>query len=279
MTSIRTVTLPDGTAVPALGQGTWRMGEDPSRRAQEVAALQLGCDLGMVLIDTAEMYGDGGAEKIVGEALRGRRDEVFLVSKAYPHHGSEEGLARACERSLKRLGTDRLDLYLLHWRGSVPLEETLAGFAALREQGKILRWGVSNFDVEDMDELWSLAGGEGCATDQVLYNIEERGPDYDLLPALERRRVPLMAYSPLGQGSVPDHALAEIAARHEASPHQIALAFCLRRPDVIAIPKAGRAAHLRAIRAAADIRLDEADLARLDALFPPPDRKRPLAMI
>ncbi|MFN3688651.1 aldo/keto reductase [Salinarimonas sp.] len=276
---MREVLLPDGTRVPALGQGTWRMGEDPRRRADEARALRAGLDLGMTLVDTAEMYGEGGAEEVVGEAIAGRREEVFLVSKAYPHNASRQGLARACERSLARLRTDRLDLYLLHWRGSVPLAETIAGFEDLVAAGKILRFGVSNFDADDMEELWSLPGGGACATNQVLYNVEERGPEFDLLPAQAARCVPLMAYSPVGQGRVPEAGLADIAARHGATPHAIALAFVLRRPDVIAIPKAARLAHLEENRAALDLVLTAEDLAALDARFPPPTRKRPLSMI
>ncbi|WP_029032950.1 aldo/keto reductase [Salinarimonas rosea] len=279
MPAIRTVTLPDGTPVPALGQGTWRMGEDRSRRADEVRALRLGLDLGMTLVDTAEMYGSGGAEEVVGEAIDGRRDAVFLVSKVYPHNADREGVRAACARSLARLGVERLDLYLLHWRGDVPLSETLAGFRDLLEEGRIARFGVSNFDTEDMEELWGLPGGEACATNQVLYNVTERGPEYDLLPALRARGVPMMAYSPVGQGSLPERALAGIAEKHGASPHRVALAFVLSRPGTIAIPKAVGEAHLRDNRAALDLAFDDADRATLDRLFPPPRRRTPLAMI
>lgn len=277
--AIRTVSLPDGTAVPALGQGTWRMGERRARRGEEVAALRLGLDLGMTLIDTAEMYGEGGAEEVVGEAIDGRRAEVFVVSKAYPHNAGRAALKAACERSLSRLGIERLDLYLLHWRGSVPLAETLAGFRDLQEAGRIVRWGVSNFDAADMEELWRLDGGAACATDQVLYNVAERGPEYDLLPALRARGVPLMAYSPIGQGGLPTRALREIAEKHGASPYRVALAFVLSREGVIAIPKAASETHLRDNRAAADLVLDDADRAALDRAFPPPRSKRPLSMI
>ena len=276
---IRSVAFPDGASVPALGQGTWRMGESPADRRDEIAAVRLGLELGMTLIDTAEMYGEGQAETLLGEALAGVRDQVFLVSKAYPQNAGRGRLERACEASLNRLGTDRLDLYLLHWRGSVPLAETVEGMEALVRAGKILRWGVSNLDLRDMQELWS-AGGERCATDQVLYNITERGPEFDLLPELKRRGLPIMAYSPVGQGRLPrSAALAAVAARHDASPFQIALAWALRDPSVIAIPKATQEAHVRDNRKAADIALTAQDLAELDADFPPPKRKRPLAML
>ncbi len=255
------------------------MGESPADRRSEIAAVRLGLELGMTLIDTAEMYGEGQAETLLGEALAGVRDQVFLVSKAYPQNAGRGRLERACEASLNRLGTDRLDLYLLHWRGSVPLAETVEGMEALVRAGKILRWGVSNLDLRDMQELWS-AGGERCATDQVLYNITERGPEFDLLPELKRRGLPIMAYSPVGQGRLPrSAALAAVAARHDASPFQIALAWALRDPSVIAIPKATQEAHVRDNRKAADIALTAQDLTELDADFPPPKGKRPLAML
>ena len=276
---IRTVSLPDGATVPALGQGTWRMGEDSRTRRQEMAALKLGVELGMTLIDTAEMYGDGGAEELIGEALGDRRDDLFLVSKVYPQNAGRGRIERACEASLKRLKTDRLDLYLLHWRGSVPLAETVEGMEALVATGKILRWGVSNLDPGDMQELID-AGGEACATNQVLYNITERGPEFGLMPMLRRSRIPVMAYSPIGQGRLPrSAALSAVAKRHGATEFQIALAWAMRDPDVIAIPKAGSEAHVRDNRAAADIALTPQDLAELDADFPPPKRRTPLAMI
>ena len=276
---IRTVSLPDGATVPALGQGTWRMGEDSRTRRQEMAALKLGVELGMTLIDTAEMYGDGGAEELIGEALGDRRDDLFLVSKVYPQNAGRGRIERACEASLKRLKTDRLDLYLLHWRGSVPLAETVEGMEALVATGKILRWGVSNLDADDMQELMD-AGGEACATNQVLYNITERGPEFGLMPMLRRSRIPVMAYSPIGQGRLPrSAALSAVAKRHGATEFQIALAWAMRDPDVIAIPKAGSEAHVRDNRAAADIALTPQDLAELDADFPPPKRRTPLAMI
>ncbi len=276
---IRAVALPDGTTAPALGQGTWRMGEDARLRRREIDALRLGVDLGMTLIDTAEMYGDGGAEELLGEALAGVRDQVFLVSKVYPHNAGRGRIERACEASLGRLKTDRLDLYLLHWRGGVPLEETVEGMHALVKAGKILRWGVSNLDQDDMDELFA-AGGEACAANQILYNITERGPEFELMPSLKRRGVPVVAYSPVGQGQLPrSPALAAAAARHGATRFQIALAWAMRDPDVIAIPKASDPAHVRDNRRAADLVLTGEDLAEIDADFPPPTRRTRLAMI
>lgn len=276
---IRSVAFPDGASVPALGQGTWRMGESQGERRQEMAALRLGVELGMTLIDTAEMYGEGEAESLLSEALAGIREQVFLVSKVYPQNAGRGRLERACEASLERLGTDRLDLYLLHWRGSVPLAETVEGMEALVRAGKIIRWGVSNLDLRDIQELWS-AGGERCATNQVLYNITERGPEFDLLPELKRRGVPVMAYSPVGQGRLPrSAALTAVAARHDASPFQVALAWALRDPAVIAIPKATQEAHVRGNRKAADMVLTSQDQAELDADFPPPTRKQRLAML
>lgn len=275
-----TVTLADGTEVPALGQGTWRMGERADRRRSEIQSLQLGVELGMTVVDTAEMYGDGRTESLLAEALQGYRNEVFLVSKVYPHNATAEGVVAACERSLARLQTDRLDLYLLHWRGGVPLSETLAGFRRLVESGKILRWGVSNFDTDDMDELLALDGGADCAANQVLYNLMRRGPEFDLLSLLQERRIATMAYSPIEQGQLPrSDALAAIARKHGCSQQRVALAFVLRRPGVIAIPKAGRPDHVRDNHAALSLALDEDDVAKLDAAFPKPRRKRPLEMI
>lgn len=275
------VTLPDRTPVPALGQGTWKMGEDPRARGTEVAALRLGLELGMTLIDTAEMYGEGGAEEVVAEAVAGRREGVFIVSKVYPHNASARGVVAAAERSLRRLGTDRIDLYLLHWRGGVPLEETVAGFEKLRASGKIVRWGVSNLDADDMEELVSFPAGRACATNQVLYNPEARGIEFDLLPWCAARKMPVMAYSPVGQGGrlLRHAALKGIAARHGASTAQVALAWALRRPGVIAIPKAATEAHVRDNAAACALSLGADDLAVIDAAFPPPARKRPLAML
>jgi len=276
----RRVTLPDGEPVPALGQGTWKMAERRDRRAAEIAALRLGLDLGMSLIDTAEMYGEGEAETLVGEAIAGRRDGVFLVSKVYPYNASRPGVAEACERSLRRLRTDRLDLYLLHWRGSVPLTETVEGFEALRRAGKIRHWGVSNFDRADMEELASLPGGAFCATNQVLYNLARRGPEFDLMPWQAERRIPVMAYSPVEQGRLSNAAaLQEVARRHNADPFQIALAWVMRSPNVIAIPKASDPGHVRANRAALDIVLSQEDFAAIDAVFRPPRRKQSLEML
>ena len=275
----RSVTLPDQTTVPALGQGTWRMGEDARQRKQEIAALRAGIDLGMTLIDTAEMYGDGAAESLLGEALAGIRDQVFLVSKVYPQNAGRGRIERACEACLQRLKTEALDLYLLHWRGPVPLAETIEGMEALVRAGKIRRWGVSNFDHGDMDQLFR-AGGEACATDQVLYNVTERGPEFDLLPQLQQRHIPTMAYSPIGQGDLPTSgALSAVAKRHDVTPFQVALAWVLRGPQVIAIPKAGDAAHVADNRRALDLVLSAEDLAAIDVEFPPPSRKTRLAML
>ncbi|WP_414473733.1 aldo/keto reductase [Microvirga sp. M2] len=276
----REVVLPSGETVPALGQGTWQMAETAGRRAQEIEALRLGVELGMSLIDTAEMYGEGASETLIAEALGPERDRLFLVSKVYPHHASRTGVIEACERSLRRLKTDRLDLYLLHWRGGVPLEETVAGFEELRHAGKIRHWGVSNFDTDDMEELFDVEGGANCATNQVLYNVTRRGPEYDLIPWMEKHRMPLMAYSPIEQGRLPKAGLLqEIGRRYDASSYQIALAWLLRKPDIVAIPKASSPAHVRDNRRALDIRLSRDELEAIDARFPPPRRKRPLEMI
>jgi diketogulonate reductase-like aldo/keto reductase len=276
----RQVRLPDGTLVPALGQGTWHMGERKGAARAEVAALRLGLDLGLTLIDTAEMYGDGGAEEVVGEAIAGRRNEVFLVSKVYPHNASRRGVREACERSLARLRTDRVDLYLLHWRGGYPLADTVAGFEALQEAGKIRHWGVSNLDADDMAELLAVPGGAACATDQILYNLLRRGPEWDLMPYLAQHGIPVMAYSPVEQGRLPrSGVLGDVARRHGVTAFQVALAFVLRRPDVIAIPKAATPAHVRENLAALDLILDADDLATLDHAFPPPDGPRPLEML
>ena len=262
-----------------MGQGTWAMGERPDRREDEIAALRLGVELGMTLIDTAEMYGDGAAETLVGEALGDQRDELFLVSKAYPQNASGKRLAGACEASLKRLGTDRLDLYLLHWRGSVPLAETVEAMEALRSAGKIRHWGVSNLDTDDMVEL-AAAGGGGCSTDQILYNLTRRGPEHDLLPWLGDNGIPAMAYSPVEQGRLLAHPrLARVAEAADATPAQVALAWLLRREGMIVIPKAGTVAHVRENRAAADLILSDADIDALDDAFPRPRGRRPLEML
>jgi diketogulonate reductase-like aldo/keto reductase len=279
---MNSVRLPDGTVVPALGQGTWHMGERRGRRAEEAAALRLGLELGMTLIDTAEMYGEGGAEEVVAAAIAGwPREDVFLVSKVYPHNAGGARLAAACERSLQRLGVTTIDLYLLHWRGSVPLMDTVEGFERMRAQGKIRRWGVSNLDVDDLTAL-GAAGLAGCAANQVLYNLEHRGIEHDLLPFCRGRGMAVMAYTPIGQaGAMLRHAaLAAVAARHGATPAQIAIAWTLRAPGgVISIPKAADPAHVRANAKAAEIVLTAEDLATLDAGFAPPTRKRPLAML
>jgi diketogulonate reductase-like aldo/keto reductase len=272
------VTLKSGDKVPVLGLGTWRMGERKSERAAEVAAIRLGLDLGIRLVDTAEMYGDGGAEETLAEALAGRRDDIFLVSKVYPHNASRKGAIAACERSLKRLKTDWLDLYLLHWRGSVPLAETVAAFEMLMKDGKIRQWGVSNFDTGDMDEL-DVAGGGNCASNQVLYHLGSRGAEWRLLEQCRQGKVMVMAYSPLGQGPIlRKPALGKVAARHGVDAAAVALAWVLRQPGVIAIPKAVQPGHVRANMKALDVKLDADDLRALDAAFPPPRRAAPLDM-
>ena len=277
---ISTTRLPTGEAIPSLGQGTWGMAEDARHRKDEIAALRVGFDLGMTLVDTAEMYADGGAEALVGEAIAGRRDELFLVSKVLPENATRPGTVAACEHSLRRLGTDRLDLYLLHWRGNVPLEETLDAFAALVEAGKIRYWGVSNFDVVDMIELWRLDGGAKVATDQVLYNLTRRGIEYDLMPWCRSRNIPIMAYSPIEQGRLLNHRdLRDVAARHGARPAQVALAWLLRQDGIVAIPKAANVAHVRENYAALAIHLTREDLTALDRAFPAPTEAIPLAML
>ena len=274
------LTLPDGARMPRLGLGTWRMGENARQRKNEVAALQLGLELGMTLIDTAEMYGEGGAEEVVAEAIAGRRDSVFLVSKVYPHNASHAGAIAACERSLKRLKTDHLDLYLLHWRGSHPLAETVAGFEELRRTGKIRAWGVSNFDTDDMQELHGVANGKACAANQVLYNLGRRGIEFELLPWCQEHSIPIMAYTPLEPATrKPDAALAAIAKRHNVTPACVALAWVMSRPGVCTIPKASSAAHVRENRNSLDLTLDAADFQALDQAFKPPRAKRGLEML
>lgn len=277
---MKTVRLPSGEGVPALGMGTWCMGENPAQRAQEIATLQLGLDLGCSVIDTAEMYGEGLAEELIGEALQGRRDDAFIVSKVYPHNASAAGVVAACERSLRRLKTDRIDLYLLHWRGSVPLAQTLAGLAALKQAGKIRHYGVSNLDLADMQELWALPGGPGTQTNQLLYNLSRRGIEWDLLPWMRERRLPVMAYSPIEQARLLHHrGLAAFAQCHGMTAAQAALAWLLVQGGVIAIPKTGDPQRLRDNVAAADRVLDAAQRAELDALFPPPIGTSALEMI
>lgn len=280
MTTMITVRLPDGTRVPRLGQGTWQMAENPALRKAEIAALQLGIDLGMTLIDTAEMYADGGAESLVAEAIAGRRDKVFLVSKVLPGNSSRKGTVAACERSLARLRTDCIDLYLLHWRGGPPLSDTLDAFEVLQAAGKIRRWGVSNFDIRDMTELAQDPRGAACATNQVLYNLTRRGIEFDLLPWQRRQQQPIMAYSPIEQGRLAGHkALQAVAQRHATTAAQVALAWLLRQESVISIPKAASVQHVRDNHAALDLVLSPEDLAALDAAFPPPKQARPLEMI
>jgi diketogulonate reductase-like aldo/keto reductase len=279
-TAFRTVALPSGEAVAALGQGTWGMAERKERRAEEIDALRRGIELGMTLIDTAEMYAGGGAEELVGEAIEGRRSEVFLVSKVLPSHATRRGTVAACEASLRRLKSDRLDLYLLHWRGETPLDETLEAFTTLRAAGKIRHWGVSNLQVDDMAVLTSTPGGSAVTTDQVLYNLTRRGIEFDLLPWCRERKIPIMAYSPMEQGRLLGReALRRVAARQNATPAQAALAWVLRQDGVIAIPKSGTFDHVRENRGALEIRLTAADLDELDAAFPPPDEPVPLEML
>lgn len=281
---MKTVTLASGKSVPALGQGTWKMGEWPARRKAEIDALQLGMDLGMTLIDTAEMYGEGESEILIREAIGHRRDEAFIVSKVYPFNASHRGVVEACERSLRRLGTDRIDLYLLHWPGSVPLAETFEGFQALQRAGKIIDYGVSNFDLRDMKNADRAPGGDAIATNQVLYNLMRRGIEWDLLPWCRERAMPIMAYSPIEHspdeqfGFLDDPLLADIAAEHDATPAQIAIAWLLHQDSVIAIPKAASVEHIRQNRAAADLVLSSDELAALDQAFPPPDGPTPLDM-
>lgn len=278
--TIPTLKLPSGAQVPAIGQGTWRMGEQASEREREIDALRLGVDLGMTLIDTAEMYGEGGAEEVAGAAIAGRRDDVFIVSKVYPHNASLRGTVAACERSLKRLSVDRIDLYLLHWRGAHPLADTVRAFEQLRAAGKIGEWGVSNLDGDDLAELSTVPDGSRCASNQVLYNLGQRGIEWDVLPWCRKAKMPVMAYCPVDQGGrmLRTAALKAMASRHAATPAQIALAWLIRQPGVMAIPKAVTEAHVRANAAAADIRLGAEDVAALDAAFPTPTRKVPLAM-
>jgi diketogulonate reductase-like aldo/keto reductase len=276
----RLVSFSDGTTVPALGQGTWEIGDHPARRDAEQRALARGLDLGLTLIDTAELYGNGRSEQLVGEVIAGRRDEVFLVSKVRPENASELKMMLACEKSLERLGTDRLDLYLLHWEGNIPLEETVAAFQELVDEGMIVRWGVSNLDLRAMERLMEIEGGEDCAANQLLYHLGSRGVEFDLLPWMQARDMPMMAYSPLGRGGLLEHPLIrDIANRHDADPAQVALAAVLRQDGVIAIPKASSVDHVEANADALEIQFDLEDLERLDEAFPPPTRETPLDII
>ena len=277
---IPTLTLPSGRNIPALGIGTWNMGESHAEEAQEVASIRKAVELGMTVVDTAEMYADGRSEEIVGKAIADLRDEVFLVSKVYPFNASATGTIEACERSLKRLGVDHLDLYLLHWRGSHPLEETVAAFEKLKQSGKIRDWGVANFDTDDMEELIEVENGSHCAVNQVLYNLSRRGVEYDLLPWCQEKGVPLMACSPIEQGRIlNNHELIRIAKAYQATPAQVALAFLLERDGVVAIPKSAKPERVEENRGATDLDISDEDWASLDAAFPPPTRKTSLAML
>ena len=278
--SLAAAVLPDGSKVPALGQGTWTMGERRDKADAEVAALRAGIEFGLTLIDTAEMYGDGGAERIVARAVATNRDRVFIVSKVYPQNASAKGTIAACERSLARLATDRIDLYLLHWRGRTPLAETIDAFERLRSAGKIVRWGVSNFDVDDMNELFALDAGHRCATNQVLYNLSQRGIEWKLRALCQQHGMPIMAYSPLHQGALASNRkLATLAAPLDVSAAQLAIAWLLAQRNVIVIPQSSNIAHVTECRAAADVRLSPDTLAAIDAAFPPPRRAQRLAML
>ena len=278
---MRTVSLLDGKSVPALGQGTWRMGESERAHNDEVAALKLGIELGMTLIDTAEMYGDGRAEEVVADATAGQRNRLFIVTKVYPHNASRAGLPQACERSLKRLRTDVVDLYLLHWREKrTPLDETIEAFEKLKAQGKIRYWGVSNFDLKDMKELFAIRGGTNCATNQVLYNLEHRGIEFELVPWCQKNKIPIMAYSPIGHGRgfLSNSMLKNVRARRNRTPAQIAIAWLLGQPNTIVIPKASNPGHVRENAAANEIQLTKEDLAELDRAFPPAHSSHLLAI-
>jgi diketogulonate reductase-like aldo/keto reductase len=277
---MKTATLPSGERVPTLGSGTWYMGEHRASRGEEIATLQTAIDRGVSLVDTAEMYAEGGAERLVGEAIRGRRDRVFLVSKVYPHNASRDGTTAACERSLRRLETDSIDLYLLHWRGRVPLDETVEAFERLRTAGKIRNWGVSNFDVADINEVLAVSAGQRCSVNQVLYNLSTRGIEWGLEPLCRRQGIPIMAYSPLDQGRLLPHPrLRALASSNGLTPAQLALAWTLRRDQVIAIPKAATRQHLDENLAAWEVELGPAVLDDLDRLFKPPTGPKPLAML
>ena len=277
---MKTVALPSGEKLPAFGLGTWNIGDDRAARAEEIATIRLGLDAGATLIDTAEMYGEGRSEELVGEAIAGRRDEAFIVTKVYPHNASRKGMPAACERSLKRLRTDRIDLYLLHWRGSIPFAETVDAFVALQKAGKIRHYGVSNLDLGDMLALWKIPAGRAVAANQLLYNLTRRGIEYDLLPWLRERKVPVMAYSPVEQGRLmKDGKLAGFARRHGMTAAQAALAWLLAKDGVIVIPKTGRRDRLKENLGALEVKLDAAQLAELDRLFPPPAGPQPLDML
>jgi diketogulonate reductase-like aldo/keto reductase len=276
----RTVKLPSGETIPALGMGSWHLGEGRHPPEVEIEAIQTGLDLGMTLVDTAEMYGDGASERLIGRAIEGRRDDVFLVSKVLPHHATFDGTIAACEASLRRLGTGSLDLYLLHWRGAVPLEETVRAFEELKRVGLIRHWGVSNFDITDMTELTELSAGRAVEADQVLYNLTRRGIEWNLLPWCQQHGVPIMAYSPIEQGRlIDDPVLAGIARRHKATSAQVALSWVISHPGVCAIPEAGTAKHVRENAGALKVVLHADDVVELDAAFPPPTRPVPLEVL
>jgi len=280
MNPSRSIPLRSGEKIAALGQGTWHFAESPAKWADEVASIRLGVDLGMTVIDTAEMYSNGAAEALVGEAIAGRRSEVFLIDKVLPHHATRVGTVRACKASLDRLGVEYIDLYLLHWRGPVPLVETIEGFAELKLDGLIRHWGVSNFDLDDMVELSSVSDGDEVQTNQILYNLTRRGPEYALLPWLSQHGIPTMAYSPFEQARLLEHpALQPIARSHNATPAQIALAWVLQHDGVNAIPRAGTPSHVRQNAAARDIELTREDLDTLDRAFPPPTQPHPLDVL
>ncbi|MFP7171174.1 aldo/keto reductase [Terribacillus sp. 7520-G] len=280
---MKMITLQDGTELPAIGQGTWNVGDDESKRHDEIQALRTGIDQGLLVIDTAEMYGYGRSEHLVREAIANRREKVFLVSKVLPSNAAFDDVLEACNHSLERLGTDYLDLYLLHWRGAVPLEETVAAFEQLKEEGKIKRWGVSNFDTDDMEELWKIEDGKNCAVNQVLYNLTARGIEYDLLPWHKEKGIPIMAYCPLAQGDrkkiLQNAAVRELAKIYDVSVSQIALAWTIRSGQVLSIPKSGQAAHVMENADAGNLVLNEDDLAKIDKEFPPPASKVPLEVV
>ncbi|MHC9058465.1 aldo/keto reductase [Pantoea sp. y20] len=282
---MKTIQFHGESALPAIGQGTWYMGENAALRSQEVGALQAGLDLGLKVIDTAEMYAEGAAEEVVGEALRGRRDQAWLVSKVYPWNAGEVDAIEACERSLRRLQTGYLDLYLLHWRGNVPLEETIRAMESLQQQGKIRHWGVSNFDHDDMLELWQEPGGKSCLTNQVLYHLASRGIEYDLLPQCQQREMPIMAYCPLAQAGrlrqalFDDAHLQQIAQQKGISVAQVLLAWVIRQQGVLAIPKASSVAHVQQNAAALSINLTDEELSIIDRAFPAPQSKTALDVV
>jgi diketogulonate reductase-like aldo/keto reductase len=278
--AVRTLKLASGQSIPVLGMGTWRMGENPRNRQSEIDALRHGLDLGLSLIDTAEMYGEGGAEEVIAQAVSDRRSAVFLVSKVYPYNASRTGTIAACERSLKRLKTDYLDLYLLHWRGSIPLAETLEAFQTLQQAGKIRSYGVSNFDAEDMQAATHLKGGNGIVTDQVLYNLMRRGIEWDLLPWCRQREMPIMAYSPIEQGRLLNNrTLQAIAQERGVTTAQVAIAWLLHQERVIVMPKSSRIAHVEQNFAALNLQLNAEELAALDSAFPPPTKPVSLEML